>query len=71
MWYYCDYYVPVITDRFDFSISLKYSMQFIESTQYQVALAVSGAWKGSNTSKLYEELIGDGTEDLFNDLIPT
>ena len=31
-------------------------MQSIESTQYQAALAVSGAWKGSNTSKLYEEL---------------
>ena len=55
---YCDiiYHVPVITDPFDFSISLKYSMQSIESTQYQAALAVSGAWKGSNISKLYEEL---------------
>ena len=31
-------------------------MQSIESTQYQAALAVSGAWKGSNTSKLCEEL---------------
>ena len=31
-------------------------MQSIGSTQYQAALAVSGAWKGSNTSKLYEEL---------------
>ena len=31
-------------------------MRSIESTQYQAALAVSGAWKGSNTSKLYEEL---------------
>ena len=51
---YC--HVPVITDPFDSSTSLKYSMQSIESTQYQAALAVSGAWKGSNTSKLYEEL---------------
>ena len=31
-------------------------MQPIESTHYQAALAVSGAWKGSNTSKLYNEL---------------
>ena len=55
---YCDiYHVSIIPDPFDFSISLnKYSMQSIESTQYQAALAVSGAWKGSNTSKLYEEL---------------
>ena len=55
---YCDiiYYVPAIADPFDSSINLKYSMQFIESTQYPAALAVSGAWKGSNTSKLCEEL---------------
>ena len=31
-------------------------MQSIESTQYQAALAVSGAWRGSNTSKLYGKL---------------
>ena len=51
---YCDfiYHVPAITNPFNSSISLKYSMQSIESTQYQAA----GAWKGSNTSKLYEEL---------------
>ena len=68
---YCDiiYHVPIITDPFVSSISLKYSMQSIESSQYQAALAVSGAWKGSNTSKLYEELgweAGGGTEDSFN-----
>ena len=38
-------------------------MQSIGSTQYQAALAVSGAWKGSNTSKLYEEF---GWESLTN-----
>ena len=55
---YCDtiYHVPAITDPFDFSISLKYSMQSIESIPYQADLAVSGAWKGSNTSELYEKL---------------
>ena len=36
-------------------------MQSLESTQYQAALAVSGAWKGSSTTKLYEEL---GCESL-------
>ena len=46
----CDiiYHVPLITDPFGSSISLNYSMQSIGSTQYQAALAVSGAWKGSN-----------------------
>ena len=68
-------HVPVITDPFDSSINIHAihaaSMQSIESTQYQAALAVSGAWKGSNTSKLYEELGWEsltegGTEDSFN-----
>ena len=82
---YCDiiYHVPAITNPFDSSISLKYSMQSIESTQYQAALAVSGAWKGSNTSKLYEELGWESLTDrrwyrrllqfynIFNDMTPS
>ena len=28
----------------------------LESTQYSSAVAVSGAWRGTNTDKLYEEL---------------
>ena len=31
-------------------------MKLLESTQYQVALAVSGAWKGTSQKKIYEEL---------------
>ena len=31
-------------------------METVERTQYQAALAVTGAWQGSNRSKLYEEL---------------
>ena len=31
-------------------------MEALERTQYQAALAVSGAWKGTNTHKIYEEL---------------
>ena len=82
---YCDiiYHVPVITNPFDSSVSLKYSVQSIESTQYQAALAVSGAWKGSNTSKLYEELGWESVTDrrwyrrllhfykIFKDLTPS
>ena len=82
---YCDiiYHVPAITNPFNSSISLKYSMQSIESTQYQAALAVSGAWKGSNTSKLYEELGWESLTDrrwyrrllqfykIINDLAPS
>ena len=35
----------------------------LESTQYQAALAVSGAWKGTNMDRLLEEL---GWETLSN-----
>ena len=44
-------------------IKLNYQMRAIESIQYQAALAVTGAWKGTNTSKIYEEL---GWESLHH-----
>ena len=31
-------------------------MEKVERTQYLAALAVTGAWRGTNRSKLYEEL---------------
>ena len=54
---YCDtiYHIPMQTREtsdFDSTRSLNYP----KSTQYQPALAVSGAWKGSSRSKLYDEL---------------
>ena len=55
---YCDiiYHIPVISNHFDFSQTLNYHMSLLERTQYQAALAVSGAWKGTNRYKIYEEL---------------
>ena len=55
---YCDiiYHLPRSTSTFDCPINLNFMMQSFESIQYQAALAVSGAWKGSSTTKLYEEL---------------
>ena len=38
-------------------------MEKVERIQYQAALAVTGAWQGSNRSKLYDEL---GWESLSN-----
>ena len=54
----CDitYHIPTVANQFHSSIELDYSMTSIESTHCQAALAVSGAWKGSNTSTLYEQL---------------
>ena len=37
-------------------IKLNYQMQALESLQYQAGLAVTGAWKGSSTLKIYDEL---------------
>ena len=36
--------------------NLNYLMGTLESTQYQAALAVSGAWKGTSRDKIYNEL---------------
>ena len=36
--------------------NLNYLIGTLESTQYQAALAVSGAWKGTSREKIYIEL---------------
>ena len=38
-------------------------METVETVQYQAALAVTGAWKGSSRSKLYEELGWESLSD--------
>ena len=58
---YCDiiYQIPAKikeTSDFDSCRSINYLMKTLESTQYQAALAVSGAWKGTNREKIYGEL---------------
>ena len=55
---YCDmiYNRPIINNDFSSSLSLNHLMKTLEKTQYEVALAITGTWKGTNTDKLYEEL---------------
>ena len=56
---YCDmiYHIPVKETETDKeSLSLHNQMQTLESTQYQAALAVTGAWKGTSRKKIYDEL---------------
>ena len=62
---YCDliYHVPIMINDTTRTQSLNCQMNVLESTQYQAALAVTGAWKGSNTDKMYEEL---GWESLHH-----
>ena len=62
---YCDfiYDIPALENAFSSDINLNYQMNTLESLQYQAALAVTGAWKGTNRDKIYEEL---GWESLHN-----
>ena len=55
---YCDiiYHIPPIVHHPPLGTSLNYLMEKVENIQYQAALAVTGAWQGSNSVKLYEEL---------------
>ena len=62
---YCDiiFHIPQKCSIFDSSINLTSLMNSLESTQYLAARAVSGTWKGTNTSKLYEELGWESLSD--------
>ena len=62
---YCDviFHLPSQANDLNSSLSLNSTMNIIERTQYQAALAVTGAWQGSNRNKIYEEL-GWETLDL-------
>ena len=44
-------------------MKMNYRMKELESVQYQAALAVTGAWKGSSRVKIYNEL---GWESLHH-----
>ena len=62
---YCDiiYHIPSKSTLTESTVNLHSLMRSVESTQYQAGLAVSGAWKGSSTQKIYNEL---GWESLDN-----
>ena len=54
--------VPVVPESNDDGY-LNFQMRAIESLQYQAALAVTGAWQGTSTRKIYAEL---GWESLHD-----
>ena len=54
-------YGDIIYHRFDPNMSLDLTRK-LEQTQYSAALAVTGAWTGTNRQRLYEEL---GWENLY------
>ena len=55
---FCDviYHIPNITNPFDSLITLNYLMNTLERIQYHAALSITGAWKGTNLNKIYDEL---------------
>ena len=50
------YHIPSHQNLAPLGVSLNSLMGKVERIQYQAALAISGAWRGSSRSKLYEEL---------------
>ena len=50
------YHIPQTVNNFNSSISLHPLMEKIEQVQYNAALAITGCWRGTNRSKLFEEL---------------
>ena len=62
---YCHFifHILALSNNFNHDINLNYQMRTLESIQYQAALAVSGAWKGTSRDKIYNEL---GWESLHN-----
>ena len=62
---YCDiiYHEPCKVNQPPLGITLTAPMEKLEKIQYQAALAVTGTWKGSNRTKLYEELGWESLDD--------
>ena len=62
---FCDviFHTPKVLNSFDSSINLNYLMNSIERIQYQAALVITGAWKGTNLNKIYEELGWESSTD--------
>ena len=59
---YCDviYHVP---HAYAFPFTLNSLMEKLERVQYNAAMAITGSWRGTNRSKLYEELGWESLND--------
>ena len=54
---HCDY-GDIIYHKFEPKLTLDFTKK-LETVQFSTALAVSGAWRGTNKCKLHEELEGE------------
>ena len=55
--------MPALNNQINLDVTLTSLKETVERTQYQAALAITGAWQGSNRSKLYEELGWESLSD--------
>ena len=62
---YCDiiYHQPPQVNQPPLGITLTAPMEEIERIQYQAALAITGAWRGSSRVKLYDEFGWESLSD--------
>ena len=62
---YCDiiYHIPQIVHQPPLGVSLHELMKSVEKIQYEAGLAITGCWKGTSRSKLYEELGWESLSD--------
>ena len=62
---YCDiiYHEPLKVHQPPLGVTLTALMKKIEGVQYQAALEITGTWKGSSRTKLYEELGWESLSD--------
>ena len=62
---YCDiiYHLPETIHQPPGGVSLKSLMEKVEKVQYLAGLAITGAWKGTDRIKLYEELGWESLSD--------
>ena len=65
---YCDfiYHLPAQINQPPLGMSLPSLMEKAEQIQYRAALAITGAWKGTSCSKIYEELGWESLSDRRN-----
>ena len=60
---YCDIIFHAPHKVSQLGLSLSTTMEEIEKVQYKAALAITGAWQGSNRSKIFEELGWESLSD--------
>jgi len=60
---YCDVIYHIPSKQNQLGEVLNYLMEKAEQVQYQAAVAITGTWRGSSRSKLYEELGWESLSD--------